>query len=463
MIENNHDLSSAGAALAATISGDVLTPDSPGFDEERSGFQLLDAHRPALIVAADNGDDVVAAVRFATENGAPVAVQSTGHGLATPFDGNGVLISTRRLTSVTVNPSERTAWVEAGAQWRNVIDAAAPHGLAPLSGSLPTVGVVSYILGGGVGILSRSYGFAADHVRRIDIVTADGRPRQVTATSDPDLFWALRGGGGNFGVVTGIEIDLMPVERIYGGGLVFDLEQTPQLPEVWYRWTADVPEAMASAVSMLTFPDVPDVPEPLRGKHVGSIQIAYNGSAEDGAELVKPLRELGPVIDGLTEIPYGESEKVFNEPDQPHPYRGENLLLRDVDPSRLPALVKLSSPQTQPMCVVGLRHLGGALSRSPEVPNAVGNRSANYVLGVLSLTLPGQFDAVREMHDEALAAWSDLAIGQGLNFTFGAVEQDKIRSAFDAADYERLTEIRAAVDPEEVFRANFPIPPKSDS
>jgi FAD/FMN-containing dehydrogenase len=454
----NRNSSSAGQALDDVIKGSVSRPGTSGYDEERGGFQLLAQHRPEAVVAVKNSEDVVAAVQHAAATGAPLAVQATGHGLNTPLDGSGILISTRQMNAVRVEPERGTAWVEAGARWRDVIDAAAPHGLAPLSGSLPGVGAVSYALGGGVGLMGRRYGFAADHVHRIDIVTADGRLRHVTPDSEPDLFWALRGGGGNFGVVTGIEIGLMPVESLYGGGLVFDLAQVPDLAAAWYRWTADVPEEMTSAVSMMTFPDIPGMPEPMRGRHIGSVQIAFLGSAAEGEELVAPLRALEPMTDGLQEIAYARSEVVFNDPDQPHAYQGDNLLLRDVDPGKLSELFELSSPANPTMCVVGVRHLGGALSRPPEIPNALGLRSAAYSLGVLSPTEPGQVEAVRAMHARALESWSELAVGRLLNFTFGPLSQDEIRTAFTEEDLQRLTRIKAEVDPDALIRSNFPLP-----
>lgn len=212
------DLSTDVDVLADRTSGPVRAPRTDGYDEERAGFQLLAAHRPALIAGAAGAQDVRAAVEFAAEHDVRVAVQAGGHGLSDGMAG-GVLISTRRMSGVRVDPQARTAWVEAGASWRHVIEAAAAHGLAPLSGSFPGVGAVSYTLGGGVGLMARRYGFAADHVRRIGPVTADGKLRHVTEETEPDLFWALRGGGGNFGVVTGMEIELMPVARLYGGGL----------------------------------------------------------------------------------------------------------------------------------------------------------------------------------------------------------------------------------------------------
>lgn len=219
-----------------------------GYDGERIGFQRLTPHRPAVVVSAVDAEDVRAAVAFAAARGLPVAVQATGHGLGRALQ-DGVLINTRRMSEVRVDPETRTARVAAGATWRQVVDAAAPYGLAPLSGSFPGVGAVSYTLGGGVGLLARRHGFAADHVRRIDVVTADGRLREVTASSDPDLFWALRGGGRGLGVVTGMEIDLLPVTRIFGGGLYFDVAEVPGVLEGWRRWTETVPEELTSGLA----------------------------------------------------------------------------------------------------------------------------------------------------------------------------------------------------------------------
>lgn len=449
----------AANTLAQTTHGPVHVPGTEGYEEERTGFQRLVTHRPALVVAATGERDVRGAVEFAAAHDAQVAVQATGHGLNTEMEG-GVLISTAGMSRVRVDPTARTAWVEAGASWRQVIDAAAPHGLAPLSGSLPGVGAVSYTLGGGIGLLARRYGFAADHVRGFELVTADARAHRVTETEQPDLFWALRGGGGNFGVVTSMEIDLMPVTRIYGGGLYFDVERVPEVLDAWRRWTAAVPEEMTSAVSMLPFPDLPMAPEALRGKHVAQVQISYLGSTESGARLVEPLRALGPrLLDTLSEVPYIESGAVFNEPDEPHGYRSTNLLLRDLGPDGLDSLTQLTSPAEPVMSVVGIRHLGGALARGPQVSNAIGHRDAEFSLGILSPAQPTEDEMVRALHREALRPWAGQAMGPALNFTFSPLDEHEVRSAFAPQDYRRLTEIKTRHDPSVLFRCNHPIPP----
>lgn len=448
------------STLTGRVRGPVYTPGVDGYDEERTGYQRIAAHRPDAIVGATGAQDVRAAVEFAAGRSGRIAVQASGHGLNTPLD-DGVLISTHRMSGVRVDPRERTAWVEAGASWQQVIEAAAPHGLAPLSGSAPGVGAVAYTLGGGVGLLARRYGFAADHVRRIDVVTADGRLRRASETEEPELFWALRGGGGNFGVVTGMEIELMPVTTIYGGSLYFDVDRVPEVLETWRRWTESVPEEMTSAVAMLPFPDLPMVPEPLRGRHVAQLQIAYLGSAEDGQRLVEPLRALGPRLrDTLRDVPYTESSTVFDEPDQPHAYRSANLLLPELDPDALSTLPKLAGPSTPVMCVVGVRHLGGALARPPRVANAVGHRDAGYSLGVLSPVGAGEEDVVRALHRDVLEPWSGRAIGRSLNFSFGPLDAAGVRAGFEPETYRKLARLRARYDPHTLLHCNHAIPPE---
>jgi FAD/FMN-containing dehydrogenase len=258
------------------MSGPVYRPGEEGYERGRSGFNLALEHHPELIVEATGAADVVAAVRLAAAEGRAVAVMNTGHGPTVPADG-AVLVQTGRMGGVSVDPTRRTARVGAGARWRDVIAATTPHGLAPLNGSSPAVGAVGYTLGGGVGLLGRRFGYAADHVRWIEVVTADGTVRQVTADSDPDLFWALRGAGANFGVVTAMEIDLFAVERLLGGGLYFGAEASAEVLEVYSRWAADAPDAMASSVLLLAYPDDAAFPEPLRGRHVTEVRFAWWG------------------------------------------------------------------------------------------------------------------------------------------------------------------------------------------
>ncbi len=241
----------------------LLRRGEPGYDPLTSGFNVALDHDPDVVVDAAGPDDVVAAVELAARDGLPVAVMNTGHGPSVPID-RGVLIRTGRMSGVAVDPVERTARVGGGASWHEVIEATAPHGLAPLNGSSPHVGAVGYTLGGGVGLLARRFGFAADHVRSLDVVTADGRLRHVTPESDADLFWALRGAGANLGVVTAMEIDLFPVTTLLGGELCFAAEACEELLQTYAGWAAAVPETMASSVLLLRYPDVPALPPELK-------------------------------------------------------------------------------------------------------------------------------------------------------------------------------------------------------
>lgn len=420
----------------------MLTRQAQQYDDARLGYQRLDPHRPEVIFEVTSATEIEEAVRYAVDHDHRIAVQGSGHGLTRGIDG-GVLIATRRFNGVRVDPAAQTAWVDAGATWQDVLTATAPYGLAPLSGSLPGVGAVAYTLGGGLGLMARKYGYAADHVNRIELVTADGTRRNA----DVDLFWALRGGGGNFGVVTGMEIALFEVPILYGGSLYFDLADYPDAVVAWREWTQDLPEEVTSAVAMIPFPDIPPIPAPLRGKYIAQLQVA----SLQGADVIEPLRAIGtPVLDTLGELPYAESAKVFAEPDRPDSYRSQNVLLRDLDPDTLATLPKLAGPGASAMAIIGIRHLGGALHREPTIPNAVGHRDAAYSLTVL---IPGERDAT-ELQNTILDPWRAQSIGRLLNFTFADLTPTEIAEAFNPGDHQRLTDLRKHYDPAGRLAAN---------
>lgn len=450
----------AARVLTDRVQGPVFLPDSDGYGGELAGFQTAFQNRPDVVVGASGAGDVRAAVEHATRHSLPVAVEATGHGRASTVDG-GVLVSTRRMSAVRVDPAARTAWVEAGVRWEQVIAEAARHGLAPLNGSAPHVGAVAYTLGGGQSILAREYGFAADHVRSVDVVTADGRLRHVTADSDPDLFWALRGAGANFGVVTSMEVDLVPVSRIYGGGMYFGAELVPDVLRTFGSWSAALPEQLTSSVSLLAYPDVPALPEPLRGRYVAHVRVAYTGDAAEGERLVAPLRAIGHrLIDGVGEMPYSDCGSIYSDPPMPHAYHGGNVLLSELDGDALRAVAELTGPDAPVMCVLDLRHMGGALSREPDVPNAVGHRDARYILRVLSMVDGAGVGPVREVHDQVYETLAPWTIGRSLNFLYGQPgDTELVRASYRPDDYRRLTRLKAGYDPANTFRLNYNIPP----
>ncbi len=464
-VEANGQVEKDIEALRAQVLGPVLTAQDESYDAERAGHQTARWHRPQILVGAVGPADVRAAVEFAGRHGLPVAVQGTGHALAAVAAEGGVLVNTSRMTGVRVNVAERTAWVAAGVSWDKVIHEAARGGLAPLSGSAPGVGVVSYTLGGGLGLLARRYGYAADHVRSIDVVTADGRLRTVTKSSDPDLFWALRGGRDNFGVVTGIEIDLMPVATLYGGGLFYDFASAPEVFDAYVRWSAGMPEEMTSSIAVISFPDAPALPPMLRGRHVVHVRIAY--AADDlgpGKELVAPLRALDPFNDTVRELPFAEGGSIHNDPAAPGTFETGTAMLGELDPDALRTLLAHVGPHAPVPHVIELRHLGGRLARPADVPNAVGNRDACYLLHVVSRRERADMADIGPAHDrlfEALAPWSTG--GRALTFLNGARDAEQVRSAYDPADYRRLAEIKAVHDPRNMFRLNHNIPPAGRS
>ncbi|MFD7664820.1 FAD-binding oxidoreductase [Streptomyces sp. NPDC059788] len=442
-------VSAAPAELAAQVAGVVFVPGDEGYETERSGFQTGHRHRPSVIVGAAGAADVVAAVRYARANGLPVSVQSTGHGLAAATDG-GLLVSTRRMDEVRIDAGARTAWAGAGALWGDVIEEAAPYGLAPVNGSSPGVGVVGYTLGGGLGILGREFGYASDRVRLVEVVTADGALRQVTPERDAGLFRALLGGGHGLGVVTGLKFGLVPVERVYGGQLVFGADLMDEALAAYLAWTEDLPGTLTSSVGLIAYPDVPAVPGHLRGRYLAHIRIAYTGTAEDGERLVAPLRAVGPrVADTLHDMPYTESHTIHQDPQTPHAYDGDSVLLSGLDAAELRTVTALTGPDAPMMTVVQLNHLGGALATGG---GSVGHRDARYLLRLLSPLDGTDIASVRALHEEVRAVLSARAVGRSVNFLFGD-HGDKAAGAHEEPVRLRTAAAKAAYDPGNLFRA----------
>ncbi|MEU0916484.1 FAD-binding oxidoreductase [Streptomyces cyaneofuscatus] len=420
-------------------------PAPPTF---QTGFPI----RPDRLVEAATPEDVREAVAYAGGRGLHVAAHASGHGLPGPVEG-GVLIATRALDSVTVDPVRRTALIGAGASWGRVIEAAAPHGLAPLNGSSPSVGAVSYTLGGGLGILAREFGYAADHVRSLDVVTADGTARRVTPEREPELFWGLRGGGHRLGVVTGLEIALVAVERLYGGSIVFDGAGAAEVVRGYLAWTRTVPETLTSSLAALVYPALPQLPEELRGRYVISVRVAFTGSAEEGDRLVAPLRAIGrsaPILsDSLREMPYTESHTIHSDPPFPHAYYGDSAVLGEPDAERTVQAFELAGPRAPMMTVVQLNHLGGALAARPEVENAVPYRDAGFLLRLLSPLDGTEVGAVRALYGEVGRVLEPAVLGRSLNFSFGG--GDRTAGFHEAETAKRLAGLVSQYDPAGLF------------
>ncbi|PDP86688.1 FAD-dependent oxygenase [Glycomyces fuscus] len=454
----------AAADLTRRVRGPVLLPGQRGYDQERAGFNLAVEQRPALVVGATGAADVRAAVGFAADHALPVAVQATGHGAGRPIDG-GLLVTTRRMADVHVDATARTARVGAGVRWSQVVERAAPFGLAPLNGSSPLVGAVGYTLGGGLPVLSRTFGWAADHVRGIDLVTADGRSRSVGPDRDADLFWALRGGRNGFGVVTSMEIGLVPVAELYGGGLHFPGEQASRVLHAWREWTGEVPETMNSSVALLRLPDTDGVPAPLRGRRTVHVRVAHTGPADEGAALLRPLRDLGPrLLDTVGTIPYTAIGAVHQDPTLPQSYDERSLMLRAFDGPAVDTLVEAAGPGPGTGIVMAeVRHLGGALGREPRHPGALDHRDAAFSLSLLTPPA-GTAEAGPSPAEELLARMEPWGTGRRfLNFLGGPGGSGLAHEAFTPEALARLAAVKAAHDPGGLFPAAHLLPAGSGS
>jgi hypothetical protein len=458
--------SSALEAFRGGLRGTAYAPGEEGYDEGRQAFNL-DAHQhPALVVMAAGAADVIAAVRFARERGLGVGVLATGHGVASPCDG-GVLINTSRMRGVRVDPEAQTARVEAGALWRDVIPEAQAHGLAGLLGSSSGVSVVGYTMGGGFGWLGRKYGFNADSVREADVVTADGELLRVSAYAHPDLFWGLKGGSGNFGIVTSMEFALYPLATVYGGNLFYPVERAPEVLELYSRWVDTLPDEMATAVAFMNFPPLPMIPEPLRGGSFISVRGCYCGEPpEAGEELLRPWREFGePQVDTFGAMPYREMDIISMNPVDPLGAYTHVELLGELSPEAIDKLVRVAGVDSNsPLILLELRHLGGALERPPADLSPIGRRDSKFTMeGVGATPTPEVAKAVQAHLAYVAEEMRPYETGATyVNFLdLDGASADRVRAAYSREDWERLVELKDRYDPNNLFRFNRNIPPSS--
>ncbi|MDN5855048.1 MAG: FAD-binding oxidoreductase, partial [Actinomycetia bacterium] len=400
------------------------------------GFQTAVVHHPHTAVVATCAEDVARAVRLAATHDLPVTVQATGHGQGAACDG-GVLIDTAGLAAVAVDPASATARIGAGTPWSAVVAAAAAHGLAPVSGSFPGVGAVGYTLAGGFGLLGRAFGYASDHVQALEVVTADGQLRRVDAAHDPDLFRALRGGRGAAGIVTAMEIGLVTLDRVTGGGLFLDAGRLSTVAPVVAELMATAPDTLTVHLGALAVPDLPTLPPPMRGRHLLHVRlVGLDPAAVRRAEA--RVRAAGHVLaGGIRDMPWTDSGTIVGEPDHPHPFEGTNALVRGVPGADdLTALVGQAGRDQ----VLEIRPLGGALAVAPSVPDSVPFREAGAVVRVIGPAAPDTGDAQRRVLDVV----ADRTLGRAAGFLYGAA---RVRArAEEVYDPATLVDLRSTVD-----------------
>lgn len=438
--------------LARRVSGAVYDGRDPAAIAETAGFNTAVTHRPEVVLAAATAQDIATAVRLASAEGLQVSVQATGHGAASPADGT-VFVSTKRMQGLHVDPVARVARVEAGVRWRSVIDAAVPHGLAPLSGSSSGVGVVGYTLGGGMGHLARRRGFAADHVRSIEVVTADGMARKVTAASDPERFWAMRGGQGSFGIVTALELDLFPVTEFFGGAMFFVGDAMEEVLHAFSAWAPTLPEEVTTSVALLRLPPIDDVPSPLRGIVSLALRFGFTGSAERGEALVAPMRAVAaPVLDSIGPMSYAAVDGIHMDPAEPLPAVTRGGLLHSLPGEVVDTLLRVAGPDVDvPLAAVELRLMGGALSRPAAIPNAVAGRDGAFSLSVVAPAPPPLLATAHELTDSVVSALASWSTGTNLVNFAGHGGEDAIRSAWTPDVLERLRQVKVTADPSNIF------------
>jgi FAD/FMN-containing dehydrogenase len=445
--------------LERTIEGEVVTPGASSWDAARQAWNLAVDQRPAAVVYPTGPDDVARAIAFASERRLPVAVQGTGHGAEAraAIDGS-LLLNMARLDGFELDAATRTARVQAGALWLPLVRAADEHGLAALCGSASDVGVVGYTLGGGLGWLARRHGLQANAVTAIELVTAGGELVRADADTEADLFWALRGGGGSFGVVTAIEFGLVPVPEVYAGMVLWPAELAPAVFERYAEWVETVPDELTSLVRLLNFPPFEEVPEPFRGRSFAVVELAYLGSEEDGARLLQPLLDVAsPASSTVQSMTPAGLAAVHMDPDRPVPaHGGGHAMLSGLAPDTIAALLDAVGPGSgAPLVSIEARHLGAALAvRTPGAGAlaALDGEFAVYAVGIP--TSPEVAAAVRDGLDGLVHALEPWSTGGSIPNFGGSPE-----TACLDGDYQRLLAIRAAVDPEGVFRANHRLAP----
>lgn len=452
--------SRTAGTLRAAIAGDVFLPGGAGYDQARQAWVLAVDERPAAVVAAETAADVAAAVRFARSHGMRIAPQGTGHGAGPlePLQG-AMLLRTSRMRHASIDPARRTARAEAGVLVRDVTVPAGEHDLAVLAGTSPDVGMTGYTLGGGIGWLARRHGLNANSVTAAEIVTPDGHLARADFGHEPDLFWAIRGGGGSVGVVTALEMALYPVRDLYAGVLFFPIQRSAEVLHAWREWTGTVPDTVTSIGRIMRFPPQPDIPEPLRGRAVAMLEAAYLGDETTGAELMRPLRRLGPQQDTFATIPAPALQQLHMDPPQPTPSQGDGAFLEDFPSAALDALVAMAGPDADtPLASIEVRHLGGALARPATGAGALPSIDANYLLYAVGFGPTPQRASELRRHaqaiKEALAAW------RARYDYYDFLETPAPASAvLPPASYQRLQKIKAAYDPDDAIISAHPVWP----
>lgn len=451
--------------LTARLSGSVIGPTDVGYDEARTVWNAMVDRRPALVVRPANTGDVVTAVGFAREHDLPVAVRGGGHNVAGNAVGEGGLtIDCSGMTAVTVDPEANTARVEPGVTVGEFDHATGAHGLVAPGGIVSTTGLAGLTLGGGWGWLSRSYGLAIDNLRSVEVVTADGEVRRASEGENADLFWGLRGGGGNFGIATEFEFDLHEFgPTVLAGVLVYPFEVAGDLLRFHREFTADAPRELCCYASVRTAPSASFVPEAVRGEPVATAYLCYSGDLEDGERVVRPLREFHtPIVDLVEPRPYTAFQALFDDvypPGYRNYWKSGFVDRAGLSDEAIDTLLVHANTLTSPYTSIVIEHLGGAIAEVDPGATAYAHRDAGYSFNVFARWTD-------EAEDDRHVAWAweffaamapHLSDGVYVNF-LGREGEGRVRAAF-GRNYDRLADLKRRYDPGNVFRVNQNVKP----
>jgi FAD/FMN-containing dehydrogenase len=440
--------------LRADLNGEVIGPDDPSYDEARSVFLTgFNRRRPAAVVQVADSNDVSRVVSVARESGVELAVRSGGHSTAGygTSDG-GLVIDLSRMRKLDIDAGERTAWAETGLTAGDYIAATAGHGLVTGFGDTGTVGIGGITLGGGVGFLVRKHGMTIDDLLAAEVVTADGRVLRVDADTEPDLFWAIRGGGGNFGVATRFRFRLHELDEVVGGMVM--LPASPAVITSFVAAAEAAPEELSTIANVTLAPPMPFVPEEHRGKPVVIALLAHAGAGEEGERAIAPFRGLAdPIADMVRPMRYPEMYELA-EPPQPVAATMRNMFVDAVDESAAETILDRIGRASSPMAAVQVRVLGGAMARVPDDATAFAHRGRRVMLNVAAMYQRPEEAATHEAWaSDTAAALRSGEDGAYVGF-MGDEGEARVREAYPGSTWDRLTEIKRRYDPTNVFRLN---------
>jgi FAD/FMN-containing dehydrogenase len=451
-------------ALRSRFGGELLTADDGArYDTVRAVFNAMFDRRPALIARASSAADVIAALAFARARGLPIAVRGGGHSVAgySSID-DGVLIDLGAMKAIRVDPEAQRVRVQAGANWGEIDRETQAFGLATTGGRVTGTGVAGFTLGSGSGWLERLHGLACDNLLSAEIVTADGRLLTASATENEDLFWGLRGGGGNFGIVTEFEFRLHPVGPIVLGGLILHpRDKAPEVYRFYREFMKDAPPEVGGGLVLMHAPPAPFVPPAMQGRPAVAIVAAYFGPLDRGAEVLAPLRAFGaPPVDIVQPMPYVALQSMLdggNPSGRRNYWRSENLAT--LSDEAIDALIACAATATSPFSVLILQAVGGAIAAVPEDATPLGGRSAPWqyhCYGIWNDSDDGRHIAWVRATEQALRPWASGRMS--LNFISEA-NDERVRASFGAEKYRRLVALKDKYDPSNVFRMNQNVPP----